>query len=185
MRIFLGFIAGFIALAQTGSASLASYGLSLTITETGSGVVRATKVSGFVVMDLDAGDMVLIEVDKKAGRFTFIYPSDFLLLQYSAGLNKDGTVLSLSGDSIGAVVAKGQNFYVNFFPFGGAYRIPKTFKVTGSTVDNSGETKITDYTGSFTFNKNDSANLNFHGYTLSTTVDLVRAALLAKGYTEE
>ena len=171
-------------------AEILVYNSAVTVTTTGAGSVTPQVVSGFLVVDLTANRLVLLNVSIARKTFHIEEQTDWEIRNVQGKAPATFSVLSIRRDGAGHILAKGANSRVNLIAGTGSsdvLQIPLSAAVSGSILWVSGLNNMLDlYTGTLAFNAVQTKASNYPTIaTMDATVARLRAVLLARNLTEQ
>lgn len=168
LSLFLG------ALTFSSSAEIIIYKTKLNYTTTGAGTIVRGNFTGFAVYDTTAESLVLVKAYTARGRFSFETPPTFNLKPVSSGAGKSLLVLQIAGKGSGNMSAKGATSPTDIGTMD-SWQLPKVMTITGTDLYNdSGEDYATEFKGTFTYDKKDTGDANFFGYSMPQVLEMIR-----------
>lgn len=175
---------GLWALVQNCNAAFAVYQLTFSTTRTGSGAVVKDKTEGYLFVDLETSEILILQGVAKRGVFSFSYPTNYVVEQVSGGLGKDTTVMDFAGSYSGSLTFKGVNS--SFMAYTEQVRIPKSFKVSGTILKRDGDIfRLEEHLGTAKFDSMNTSAWNGQYGDFPRLEAGLRQRLLDKGYTEQ
>lgn len=197
MKLLLLWIIGTFCGVQFAAADVLVYKVKLTSTETGTGKITKTAMSGYIVINPES-DAIAELIAIPAGRqFDITWPNNLVATQISAGPKKQDTVMSVSTAHFGTLAARGASVSfeianltaqgVNSLLKAGTSNLwiwPKSFRVTGTNVNASGNSTNL-YKGVYSYDQPDTirANTVLAG-DITQTVQSLQQSLIKLGYSQ-
>lgn len=194
--LILGLVTTLLA-CFSARADFLVYKQKLKETSTGGGEIFKQKISGWLVLNTDDGEIVEVDVFDARGRFSIYYWADFApdysIDTVSAGLGNESLVFSfaqsyLDEDDAGHVESatmKGKN--TTLTPATEDWAAPKSMSLVGAFIyQGADESYLTEYKGRYVYDATTSGNLSsLYNGDLNSAVGSLADDLVAKGYTEE
>jgi hypothetical protein len=180
-------ILSLLAVISAGNAEILVYKAPLTVTRTGSGIMRTEKWGGWTMLDTDTGEVA--EVTSKtigtSKRFSVYHPLGYAIDQVF-GPGKSYTVYTLVVDTPTASAldfVKGQNVPVTIN--GKIFLAPKLLKVKSNGIFHGEDAETFEGAGNSTLDLKRTSQFDGASMSMDGIIEVLRAELLSQGFMEE
>jgi hypothetical protein len=177
-------VVGVLALVCLSKADVIIWKQKITVTTTGAGAVSTTPITGYVVMDTQTANLVIINAYPVRKLFSVITPTNFLVQHVTGAAGKQMMVVFVGGKGTGGSTSKGSDKVINVGMIN-SYTFAPTLTVSGSDLYLSGEYFLDEFKGSSVYDKKDTETANSLSQSLQETVNSLGATLISHGYTQE
>jgi hypothetical protein len=172
--------------AFSASAEIIVYTQAFTSKTTGAGAVTTTNFTGWLLYDTDTSEVLDIVVNSKAKTFHAPDTSTASVAVLSSGLNAWSLYAWVPVNDFGGanLLGNASNFTLGTT---NKFWAPKTAAATGTIFYDYGGpafNKVEQITGSISYDAKTTTAANKNGTDLTTEFDLLKNALVAKGFTE-
>jgi len=180
--------ASFVALCA--QSQVVIYKNKVTLTHTGAGSTSKVKIAGYSVLDATNGTVVRLEAYPATKTFREVQLAYSVNVVRGTG-GKGYTVLALATSNtdtngstfVDSETLKGINVVTDIGDFSLTdWSIPKTMQVLGRTVYSSPAPSIDEATGTLSYDKSNTTEVNSLKKTISETVGALKQLLLDDGY---
>jgi hypothetical protein len=182
-KAFCLFLSGLFLVVPAGYSTLALYNLKLGEKKTSLGTIERTVFTGWLVMELETGNIGLITCDAAAAQFGVSEFKESEFVRVNGPLDHESIVFLARGSIQGTFILKGLNYSADLFQ-NDASRIPKAFRITGVLVRDEAPAVSFEYAGNAILNRGDTRSAIASNAIFGNQLDTLRQALLQEGFLE-